>query len=125
MKRKVSLILAIIMVFAAGIPGFIHAEQGMGLEEAIKFAKGLLEISEEYTEFNYGVSTYSGKRVWDFRWTRKDMYESSINVMMDDSGDILRYYNYNYNYTGTGMGKKLPNVSRSKAQEIAEDFIKN
>lgn len=124
MKRKVSLILAIIMVFAASIPGFIHAEQGMGLEEAIKFAKGLLEISEEYTEFNYGVSTYSGKRVWDFRWTRKDMYESSINVMMDDSGDILRYYNYNYNYTGTGMGKKLPNVSRSKAQEIAEDFIK-
>ena len=44
MKRKVSLILAIIMVFAVSMPGFVHAEQGMGLEEAIKFAKGLLEI---------------------------------------------------------------------------------
>ena len=39
--------------FAVSMPGFVHAEQGMGLEEAIKFAKGLLEIPEDY-EFNYG-----------------------------------------------------------------------
>lgn len=123
MKRKVSLILAIIMVFAVSMPGFVHAEQGMGLEEAIKFAKGLLEIPEDYAEFNYGMSTYGGKIIWDFRWTKKGVYEkSSIDVTMDDSGDILRYYNYNY--SDTGIDKKLPNVSRSEAQKIAEDFIK-
>ena len=69
------------------------------------------------------MSTYGGKIIWDFRWTKKGVYEkSSIDVTMDDSGDILRYYNYNY--SDTGIDKKLPNVSRSEAQKIAEDFIK-
>jgi hypothetical protein len=122
MKRKVSLILAIIMVTTLCISSFVHAEQGMSLEDAIKFAKGILEISEDYTEFNYGVNNYGEEKTWNLRWSKDDMYGSSIEVMMDDSGDILRYYNYNYK--GTESGKKLPNLSRSEAQKIAEDFIK-
>lgn len=122
MKRKMALALSIIMLATVCISSFVYASDGMSLEEAIKFARSVLEISEEYEEFNYGTNNYSGTKTWDFSWQKNDLYGSGVDVRVDDSGDILWYYNYNFK--DYKSGKRIPNISKGEAQIIAEEFIK-
>ncbi|MDQ2086539.1 S-layer homology domain-containing protein [Herbivorax sp. ANBcel31] len=121
MKGKISLVLAIIMVVTVCISGGVYADDGMSLEEVIKTARSLLEISDDYDEFNYGVNTFDGKKIWNLSWTKNDMRVSE-EVSIDDSGDIFHYYSYDS--SSMEDSKKIPDINRGEAQIIAEEFIK-
>lgn len=121
MKRRIALLLAVFMLVAAMVPMQVFAEQDKGLEDAIKLVKSKFTIPDGYSVFNYDVSSYNDKKTWNLNWRSKDGAEGSINVSVDDRGNILNYSNYKP-FNGS-EGKKLPKYSKQQAKAVAEEFL--
>lgn len=117
-----ALFVALIMIITVSIPGFVFAASDPGLESAIKSAKQMFDIPEDYNNFSYSVRTEGDTKIWDLNWSSKSDNGSSIQITIDNTGDILNYYNYkNTNYENI---KKLPAISKSAAQTKAEETVK-
>ncbi|TYQ14701.1 UNVERIFIED_CONTAM: S-layer family protein [Acetivibrio alkalicellulosi] len=122
MKVKIAFILTVVMIITGCISGLVYAEDNISLEDLIKTAKSVFEISDEYENFNYSVNTYSGKRMWNFNWSKKDSYKGMIEVSMDDKGNVINYYKYDD--THFDKGNKIPTITKSEALSKAEELIK-
>ncbi len=122
MKTKIALFTALIMILTLAVPGWVFAANDSELESAIKTVKQMFSIPEEYGNFTYNVRTEGNTKVWDLSWSSKSDDGSAINVTIDNTGDILSYYTYSY--TDYLNVKKLPSISKSEAQNKAEEIIK-
>ena len=121
MKKKVTLILAVVMFTISCMPVYISAADE-GLEKAIKSVKQYFTIPDNYKEFNYGISSIGDNKIWELNWSSKDGENGSIGASVDSNGEIINYSLYNH--ADYGNSKKLPKLSRQEAKTKAEEIIK-
>ncbi|SHH88255.1 YcdB/YcdC domain-containing protein [Sporanaerobacter acetigenes] len=122
MKRKVSVLLAIVMILTL-IPMSSFAQQNFDkqLKEAITKSKELFNIGKEYDKFSSDVSSYDGKTAFNLNWSDSKEKLGSINVSLTVDGEILSY-SKSEPYYGENR-PKLPKVSKDEGLKIAKDFI--
>lgn len=123
MKRRLSILLAVVLIITVTIPTIGFAEQfDKELEEAIKKAKSLFNITEEYDKFDCYVDRYSGKTVFNLNWSDSDNKLGNLYVSIGEDG-IVRGYSIYKPYTSQ-FRPKLPKKSKDEALEKANEFIK-
>ncbi len=122
MKAKIALVIVLMMMLTMVVPGIVSAANDSELESAIKAVKQMISIPEELSNFTYNVRTEGNTKVWDLSWHSKNTDGSSIEVTVDNSGDIKSYYTFNY--ADNLNVKKLPGISKTEAQDKAEEIIK-
>jgi len=92
------------------------------MEEMIKRVRPLIDVPEEYTEFNWdfcGGYSYSSPAEWRFYWS--DGINGEISVSCDLQGRITSYNDYKYNSERKAV---LPSVNPEELQPVANAFIK-
>ena len=97
------------------------------LEKVIGIVKGRLNIPEAYKEFSGDVYDDMGKTMFRLRWYSSSDYYSmpgggSMEVDVDENGNIIRYYHYKYN-TGYDNFKKIPKIRKDQALDSARKFV--
>lgn len=122
MKRSLSLILTLVMLFTFVASASAQEGYDKGLENAIKKAKTIFNISDEYDEFYYNISSYSSKLEYYLRWYDSTEKAGGIEVTVDADGMIKGYYKYNYNVQREE--RAFPKISREEGMEIANNFLK-
>lgn len=122
MKKKLSLMVALMFVFTMALPlQAFGAGVDAGLENAIKTAKSLFEIPEDY-RFESGINSEGGKNIFSLNWRSAGSDDSYIMVRIDDKGMVLSYESYKP--SGKEQSGKLPKISRQEARLKADAFIK-
>lgn len=122
MKKRLSLILALVFIVTMSLPlQSFGAGIDTGLENAIRIAKSLFEIPENY-RFESSINSESGKNVFSLNWKSAGSDYSYIIVRIDDKGTVLSYESYKP--SDSEQSTKLPKVSRQEARLKAESFIK-
>ncbi|MDP4183095.1 MAG: S-layer homology domain-containing protein [Bacillota bacterium] len=121
MKRKISLILASLMVLSLLFYANVFAATDSGLENAVKAVKSKITIPANYSVFNFRNGTEGNKKVWSLDWNAKDG-SGAISVGVDEKGNIIRYYNNKS--IMEPLKRKIPKVSKQDAKTKAEAFIK-
>lgn len=121
MKKKLSFVLALVMLITA-IPLVTFAQNyDKQLEEAIMKSKELFGITEKYDKFDYSVSTYNDKTVFYLNWYDSKNTIGSIDVTMTSDGVVTSYYKWDINsHRDRPM---LPKLSKKDGLDIAEKFI--
>lgn len=89
------------------------------LKQVLTAVKSVIDIPEEYTEFDYDLYTRYGEEQWTFGWGTED-YKKTINVEADNVGNITRYVEYTRNNKS-----KAPTVFKEDALKTAYAFIEN
>lgn len=122
MRRITALIISVVVLITVILPaGSFAAGDDKGLETAIRAAKGVFVIPDDY-KFDYNVYTDSeNKNVWYLTWQSKDGSSASISVRVDDTGKILGYDSWKDTYYS--QTKKFPKVSNQEAKRIADEFL--
>ncbi len=90
------------------------------MEQMIKKVRPLIDVPEEYTEFNWdfhGSNSYSNA-YWNFFWS--DNVKGEVNVTCDTEGRITGYYIYDYK---SERKANLPSVSPEELLPKAKEFI--
>ncbi|NLK75850.1 MAG: hypothetical protein GX288_11270 [Clostridiales bacterium] len=115
MKRSLSLILTLLMLFTFVIP--ISALEGYDkeLESAIKKAKTIFNITDNYDNFEYYINSYSSTLEYYLRWYDSTEKAGGLEVTIDSDGMIKGYYKYNYN--AQRDENALPKVSKEEGLE--------
>ena len=88
------------------------------LLEVLTQVKLIIEIPEEYTEFDYNFYNRYEKETWNFDWRTEDGMKS-INIQADGNGKIISYNSY-----VRPNNPKAPTVFKAVALENAKAFIK-
>lgn len=87
-------------------------------EEYILKAKGIFEISDDYTELDIETSDNKDRsEKYRFHWSREDG-DDGINVSMDKEGNIL-----NYNHYANRDNKIKDHVSREAIEKAALKYL--
>ncbi|PKM45978.1 MAG: hypothetical protein CVV03_06120 [Firmicutes bacterium HGW-Firmicutes-8] len=119
MKKVLAFVLVFVLLLTL-FPAAALAAYDQDLEKAINSAKAIFDIPKTYNNFSYNISKQNDKTVFNLNWTDKNM-QGNVSVTIDSAAKIISYYSYK-NVYGRDQ-KKLPSVSRSDAQIIAENFI--
>lgn len=121
MRKILSILTAVSLIFTSVIPAFAAETDSKGLEQAILQVKNIVVIPDDYTDFQYSSSQYeeNGKSVsvWHLNWN-KDDYSAGINASVDESGYLINFNKYD-NQQKEGLGT----VSRDEGQKIAAEFL--
>ena len=89
------------------------------MEEMIKRVRPLIDVPEEYKNFNWDFRSYSySEPAWYFSWSGD---EGEISVECDVEGRIFAYHTYDYTNERKTI---LPAVSPEELLPVAEEFIK-
>lgn len=122
MGRKISFLLALVMLITI-IPFNSFADnEDKGLKEAIVRAKELFNIGNEYDNFSPEVSTRDGKNVYYLNWSDSNEKLGDISIIILEDGTVLNYSKWLPRYEESKP--KLPKISREEGLKIARDFIK-
>ncbi|WP_027621338.1 YcdB/YcdC domain-containing protein [Acetivibrio clariflavus] len=119
MKSKIALFSVLLLIFSILVPATVFAATDPGLENAIKATKQLFDIPDSLSNFSYSVRIEGDLKIWTLNWSSKDNDGTSIEVSIDNTGDVLSYYRYISNE----IIKKLPALTESEAQKKAEEII--
>lgn len=122
MKKLFTLLLISALLVAFLFPGKSFALENQGLENAISTAKTLLNITDEYDNFNYSISKQEDRTLFNLSWKDSKNKLGEINTSIDSSGKIFNYYSYSQ-YDSTNR-IKLPSITRDAALGTANEFIK-
>lgn len=121
MKRIISLVTLITMLFSIMLSGSVFAESNTKLElkEAIEIAKKSFEIDTADYDFNSNYSeTKYGKKLWYLYWNSKQNNGGRINITINaDNGEIVNMNRWDSNAPATG---RIPKHSREAALKLAE-----
>ncbi len=113
MKQIISVILVLMLCAGCAFAGGFGDE----LSEITLQVKQVLNIGDEYTDFN--GSNYDG--YWELCWMN-DVDE--IWVRCDRNGKIYNYYVYDYEYTYDGdYMPRYPAIGDEEILSIAEEFL--
>jgi len=123
LKKILAAVVATLMLATVIIPaqGFAAGED-KGLEDAIKAAKSLIEVPEDY-KLTSSFGNEGDMDYWELFWNSKDDLGGSISARIRNDGTLLWYDQYKREYYQDD-GIKFPKVSRDEAKTIAENFIK-
>ncbi|MBQ9922313.1 MAG: S-layer homology domain-containing protein [Clostridia bacterium] len=87
------------------------------LRNVLTAVKTVIDIPEEYTEFDYNLYTRYENETWNLTWRTED-YSKNITVSCDSEGRIT-----SYNNNIPGKTAKAPVIRKAEAMEIALGFI--
>jgi len=121
MKKRLCLLLSITLVLTFALPLQSFAQYDEQLENAIKKAKTLFNISDEYDKFDYSINKRGDVTYYYLSWHDSDEEFGNINVTIDSDGFVQNYYSYipqTQNYES-----KLPKISKTDGLKIAKAFI--
>lgn len=125
MKRIVSLITLVAMLFSIMLSSSVFAESDTKLElkDAIEIAKRSFGIDTTNYEFNSNYSENNdGKRLWYLYWSSKDGSGGSINITVNaDTGEIVNMSRWD---SGTAAPGRIPKYSKEAALKAAEDIAR-
>lgn len=93
------------------------------LEKALINVKSRIEIPANLDIFESSSFVNDEKTYYNFSWRDAD-YNASLNISCDYQGRITDYYRYSNDYDNYHTGKKLPDISKDQAIEMALNFIK-
>ena len=126
MKRIVSILLAVCLAAALGVPA-LAAPDASGdmetrLQEITVRVKNLLEIDDEYAEFsgNYNDGLRPG---WNLYWSDNGR---DLSVTCDEAGVITEVYYWKYDSGRTGFSgfdAAFPALEREDAEEQAAYWL--
>ena len=121
MRKRVSLLLALVMVITA-IPFAAFAQEyDKQLEDAIIKSKELFSIGEEYDRFDYSISTYDDKMSFHLYWSDSKNAIGSIDVTITSDGIVTDYGKWSV--SSDKDRPKLPKVSKEEGLKVAQEFI--
>ncbi|KNF07888.1 S-layer domain-containing protein [Gottschalkia purinilytica] len=119
MKKRISIIISMAMLLTILLPIGTFAQMDQNLQNAIKKAKSLLNISNEYENFEYAIEKVGDKVYYNLNWSDQEL--GYVSVSIDSNGTIDHYGKHEYHEDRVG---KLPLVSEDKGLKISKDFIK-
>ena len=120
MKRTVSLILALVLLLALGMPAAAESTEEQ-MKKVILQVKTTLDIGDDYTSFNGDSYNYGDATWWWLNWEKED---EGLYVTCDDNGKVysLDRYDYNEEYSRSS-GLHFPSFTFEDAQAAAEAFL--
>ena len=139
MKRRLAVLLVIMMCLtsfsafaledsnvASGVDT-TSTKSEQEIEDLVKIVKAQINIPENYSKFETGMSNYDGKTIWNLSWsTDNDEYmtdgDGNIHVSIDSEGVIISFNHYKYNRE-YDYQKKIPEITRAQAFKNAQDFV--
>ncbi len=69
MRKRLSLLLAVLLIVTASLPALAAPPAPkINLEQAVKIAKAAFPVPEALTEFESSYSAYSDKPRWNLDW---------------------------------------------------------
>ena len=116
MKRFVALVLSLCMVFTMCITA--GAADDKGLTEAVKAVKAVIDIPEEYSEFNYRTIQNESGYIWSLQWSSEN---GEVYVRINQDGEILSYSENSY----TNDDGQWAKITCDEAKQMAQDFAKD
>ncbi|WP_053955473.1 S-layer homology domain-containing protein [Inediibacterium massiliense] len=120
MKKMIVFCMVCSLLFMSVQPMNAFAQEDVKLEKAIQKAKEVFDIPQEFTEFEYDVSSSNNGSEWNMQWYSKDQKEGRIKVSVDERGNIISYYKNKRKE----IKNQLPIYNKNQGKKIAEDFIK-
>lgn len=120
MKNIISIMLSIALLLGFIIPNHSLASQDTELERLILKSKQILEIGDEYSEFEYSISKYEDRTRYNFNWKNEDD-SGFISAVIDSDGFIMSYDKYG---NRNDYESKIPKVTEEEGRKIAETFLK-
>lgn len=137
MKKFISVLLVAVMLFSLSVNVMAQAystgitksvektdadtdrinEQNR-LQYILTKVKTLIDIPQEYSEFNYSIRTRYDREYWSLQWNN-ETYDKCISIMADQNGRITSYY-----HDIVPNVQKAPVITKQKALDIANSFIK-
>lgn len=120
MKNIISIMLSIALLLGFIIPNHSLASQDTELERLILKSKQILEIGDEYSEFEYSISKYEDRTRYNFNWKNEDD-SGFISAVIDSDGFIMSYDKYG---NRNDYESKIPKVTQEEGRRIAETFLK-
>jgi len=121
-KRSISLILTLLMLFTFVMPASALEGYDKELEIAIKKVKSIFSITNDFDKFEYHINSYSSTTEYYLRWYDSTEKLGGLEVTIDSDGMVKNYYKFNYNYERENNA--LPKVSKEEGLEKANDFLK-
>ncbi len=118
MKKTISVLVVLAMLFSLAMPVFADEANSAQLEKAIKEAKAIVDVPDSFSDFDYYSWAEESGTVWTFTWTEPSS-DSSITVTMDASYNLTSFYKYIDSQDRTGLGK----ISSEEGQKAAEAFL--
>ena len=70
--------------------GTVFAAASSGLESAIVYARNVISIPADFSEFNSNISTDENGTVYELNWHTED-YNGSVSVTVNEKGNIMSY----------------------------------
>lgn len=122
MKKFLSLFLSVTMLVTVLLPVQAFAQYDRELEKAIIRAKELIEIPEEFDDFQASVNKSNDNTFFYLRWNDSKNELGEVSVTIDSGGRVLNYNKYKF-YTVWDESRKLPTISKDSGYEIATEFI--
>ncbi|MDR3596953.1 PepSY1/2 domain-containing protein [Clostridium sp.] len=125
-KRIINLAVVVCLILSTfSFPAFGAEEDSKGLEQAIVVAKNIITVPDNYTEFTNSSNereTSNGKvKVWGLNWKEKDEKSGCVSASVGEDGFLYEYNKYYYDEETTSG---LAQVTKDKAQVLAEEFLK-
>lgn len=121
MKRTLSVLLSVIIAMTLFFPAAGLAQYDKELEDAIRKAKLLFNITDGYDDFNYSMNRQGDTTVFQLTWNDTKKKLGSVHVTIDSAGKITSYYSYKP-YSADDIGR-LPAFSKDDARKAAESFL--
>lgn len=124
MKKMLSAIIAGVMVFSQGIPGF--AKDTEELTKVLSGIKSRIPDTESYKDFNANTYDENGEKRYSFEWENNvDEKYSSLRITVSPGG-VITNYNY-YDETIYERGDNSPTMNKLSSDEAlakAKELIK-
>jgi hypothetical protein len=97
MKKVVSLILVLSLVLASAVPALAAESDSQNLEKAIITVRNIIQVPEDYSDFQYSSTQYKRNGVsvslWNLNWSLDDG-RGGISATVDNNGNLISYYKY-------------------------------
>lgn len=125
MKKLLISVLVLMLVTTMINPAYGAVDDSKDLEKAILAAKEVVNISEDYTEFNssFWREDYNklegNTKMWSLNW-QDPVNNKSINVTVDENGLVRNFFKGD----NLGYDDKPGKLSKQEGETLANDFLK-
>ncbi|SBW11827.1 putative surface layer protein [uncultured Eubacteriales bacterium] len=128
MKKVLSLVLAVAMMCALGVPAAAAGAESTDarLTAVTEKVKATLDLDTSvYTAFQGDLEDGTVTPVWQLQWTGED---GGLTISATEDGKILSYNVYDssmniISYPGRSGGATFPKLTRADAQKTAQSFL--